>query len=165
MGHGTKPYLFDITRMEETRRLGDLASQEIYPGLTVLLLGNLGTGKTEFVRALGKALGTEEVRSPSFILVNEYDTNPPLAHGDLYRLDEEGGAHELGLEEYPLRGWVLLVEWGERWRHPPEEDLWIFRFTADSSGETSEPLRRIEASSRGNRAGKILERLFRRWEA
>ena len=164
MGLGAEPYLFDITEMEATLRLGDLASREIYPGLTVLLLGNLGTGKTEFVRALGKALGTEEVRSPSFILINEYETNPPLAHGDLYRLDEEG-AEELGLDEYSLRGWVLLVEWGERWQSPPEEDLWIFRFNAEASGTEGTPRRIIEASSRGDRASEILEKLHRKWRA
>jgi tRNA threonylcarbamoyladenosine biosynthesis protein TsaE len=164
MGHGSELYYFDITHMEQTQRLGALASETIYPGLTVLLLGNLGTGKTEFVRALGRTLGTEEVRSPSFILINEYPTSPPLAHADLYRLDE-AGAEELGLEEYPLRGWVLLVEWGERWQFPPEEDLWIFRFAADLSGENCERRRRIDASARGEQAQRALEELFRSWEA
>ncbi|HOO63392.1 MAG TPA: tRNA (adenosine(37)-N6)-threonylcarbamoyltransferase complex ATPase subunit type 1 TsaE [Synergistaceae bacterium] len=164
MGPEIRPCSFDITEMERTTRLGALAAGQIYPGLTVLLLGNLGTGKTEFVRALGNALGTSEVRSPSFILINEYDTEPPLAHADLYRLDEKG-AEELGLEEYPLRKWVLLVEWGERWQTPPTEDLWIFRFTALPSERENKPLRRIEASSRGARAFECLEELYRKWEA
>ena len=164
MDHHSQFYSFDITHMEQTCRLGALASEAIYPGLTVLLLGNLGTGKTEFVRALGRALDTQEVRSPSFILINEYHTAPPLAHADLYRLDEEG-AEELGLEEYPLRGWVLLVEWGERWQFPPEEDLWIFRFEGNLSGEGSEVRRTIDASARGGQAQRALEKLFRRWKA
>ncbi len=153
-------HTFDITPFEETQRLGALTASFIYPGLTVLLLGNLGTGKTEFMRHLGEALGTREVRSPSFILVNEYATTPPVAHADLYRLETPQAVEALNLHEYPLQGWALFVEWGERWETPPEKDLWLFRFSLDYAMPQGK--RMVQLSSRGEKAQESLEKLLKK---
>ena len=108
----------------ETRCFGRLLGLALTPGVTVLLSGNLGAGKTAFVKGVGDALSLTCVRSPSFTLINEYRAERfLLAHADLYRLDEDG-VEELGLEEYVgTEDAVLMVEWPERWRFPPETDV------------------------------------------
>ena len=71
-----------------TRNLGRLLGRVLRPGVTVLLRGDLGAGKTVLVRGVGDELGAKGVRSPSFTLVNEYRTpGLLLVHADLYRLD------------------------------------------------------------------------------
>ena len=82
----------------------------------MLLSGELGTGKTAFVRGLAEGLGVsgDEVSSPTFVLLTRYDGRLRLHHADLYRLRGDGDERELGLEELPGKGGVLAVEWAER---------------------------------------------------
>jgi len=90
-------------------------------GEVVLLSGELGTGKTAFVRGLARGLGADpdEVASPTFVLLTAYAGRLVLHHADLYRLRGDGDEREIGLEELPGRGGVLAVEWAERLREPP----------------------------------------------
>jgi len=89
-------------------------------GEVVLLSGELGAGKTAFVRGLARALGAdpEEVTSPSFVLLTAYPGRLVLHHADLYRLRGDGDEREIGLEELPGKGGVLAVEWADRLREP-----------------------------------------------
>ncbi|MEG1913063.1 MAG: tRNA (adenosine(37)-N6)-threonylcarbamoyltransferase complex ATPase subunit type 1 TsaE, partial [Cloacibacillus sp.] len=96
------------------RRLGALA----FPGLLVLLNGTLGVGKTKFTQGFGAALGYSRVKSPSFIIMSEYDGPLPMLHADLYRLERSYEAETLGIEEYLEDGFTALVEWAERWSKP-----------------------------------------------
>jgi tRNA threonylcarbamoyladenosine biosynthesis protein TsaE len=101
----------------DTKRLARALAGTLAPGDVVVLTGSLGAGKTFLVRALCRALGLAEsvrVVSPTFTLVRELDTKPPIAHADLYRLADPEQALELGLRELRDRGRVLLVEWGEQ---------------------------------------------------
>jgi tRNA threonylcarbamoyladenosine biosynthesis protein TsaE len=80
-------------------------------GDTILLSGPLGAGKTTFARAILHALGWQgPVRSPTFTLLHVYETQPPVAHADLYRVK---GAEGIGLEEY-LDTHLCLIEWPDR---------------------------------------------------
>jgi tRNA threonylcarbamoyladenosine biosynthesis protein TsaE len=90
-------------------------------GEVVLLSGELGAGKTAFVRGLARGLGAdpEEVTSPSFVLLTEYRGRLVLHHADLYRLRGDGDEGEIGLDELPGPGGVLAVEWAERLREAP----------------------------------------------
>ena len=90
-------------------------------GEVVLLSGELGAGKTAFVRGLARGLGAdpEEVTSPSFVLLTAYRGRLVLHHADLYRLRGDGDEREVGLEELPGPGGVLAVEWAERLREAP----------------------------------------------
>lgn len=87
------------------------------PGDVIALRGGLGAGKTTLARGMLSALGlAEEAPSPTFAIVQPYDLTEvrlPVAHVDLYRLDDPAECEELGLEEYRQDG-VLLVEWPER---------------------------------------------------
>jgi len=84
-------------------------------GEVVLLSGELGAGKTTFVRGLARGVGADpgEVSSPTFVLLTTYPGRLTLHHADLYRL-REGGPEDLGLEELPGREGVLAIEWAER---------------------------------------------------
>jgi len=82
----------------------------------LVLSGPLGSGKTFFTRALCRALGlpaSVAVTSPTFTLVHELETVPPLAHADLYRLDSPDAVRELGLLALRDDGFAVVVEWGE----------------------------------------------------
>jgi tRNA threonylcarbamoyladenosine biosynthesis protein TsaE len=90
-------------------------------GEVVLLSGELGTGKTAFVRGLARGLGAspDDVASPTFVLLTSYPGRLTLHHADLYRLRGDGDERELGLEELPGPGGVLAVEWAERLLEAP----------------------------------------------
>ena len=103
-----------ITRSpQETRALGERLSEQLQPGDVLLLLGNLGAGKSELTRGIAKGLGVESaVTSPSFTILNVYDEGRiPLYHFDWYRLESSEELFELGMDEYLGGDGVAVVEW------------------------------------------------------
>ena len=99
-----------------TKLLGRAMAHELTPGDLFILTGPLGAGKTFLVRAMCRALGLEQkvrVTSPTFTLVHEYPTSPPILHADLYRMKLDEDVQSLGLIEQRDAGKVLFVEWGE----------------------------------------------------
>src|SRR5262245_51524276 len=109
-----------LTRSEsETRALARALSPSLLPGDVLLVSGDLGSGKTTFVRGLAEGLGIDsnEVSSPTFTLVHEYRGGRlTLYHADLYRL-ERAATDDLGLEELVVRNGVLAIEWPDRLTH------------------------------------------------
>jgi tRNA threonylcarbamoyladenosine biosynthesis protein TsaE len=107
-----------LTRSEaETTALAKDLARSLVAGDVLLLSGNLGAGKTAFVRGLAEGLGLdpEEVSSPTFTLIHEYRGGTlTLYHADLYRLDR-AATDDLGLEE--LQRGVLAIEWPDRLTH------------------------------------------------
>lgn len=84
------------------------------PGAVLALYGDLGSGKTCFVRGLATALDiTTPVTSPTYTLIHEYPSSPPLYHMDLYRITSPGALYTLGLEEYLEGGGITVIEWAE----------------------------------------------------
>ena len=100
----------------ETEELARALGASMRGGEIVLLSGELGAGKTAFVRGLARGLGVdpEEVASPTFVLLTSYPGRLRLHHADLYRLAGNGDDRELGLEELPGPSGVLAIEWAER---------------------------------------------------
>ena len=100
---------------EATTRLGAAIAPRLAPGETVMLYGPLGMGKSTLARGLIRALTRpdEDVPSPTFTLVQFYETAPPVAHFDLYRLTRPEEAFEIGLDE-ALDDGAALIEWPER---------------------------------------------------
>jgi tRNA threonylcarbamoyladenosine biosynthesis protein TsaE len=91
-----------------------LLGERLRPGDVVLLTGELGAGKTTFVRGVARGTGsTADVASPTFQLVRVYPGRVQLAHVDLYRVENAAELRDLGLEELAEQG-AVVVEWGER---------------------------------------------------
>ncbi len=101
---------------EETIKIASEFGQGVKPGDVICLYGDLGAGKTHFVKGFVKSLGIDpaEVRSPTYTLVNEYSGDLPVFHFDCYRLEHAEEALEFGAEEYFYGGGVCIIEWPER---------------------------------------------------
>jgi tRNA threonylcarbamoyladenosine biosynthesis protein TsaE len=141
----------------ETRRLAAGLGQRLAPGDLVALMGELGSGKTEFVHGLAQGLGVPPevpVASPSFTLVHEYPGRLVLVHIDLYRL--EGLPPELlpELEEYLSGPQVVAVEWAERLEPLLPEDYLEVRLRI--TGETT---RDLTCTGHGRRGEELVEAL------
>lgn len=109
----------DVT---ETIELAQNIESEKFPNMVICLDGDLGSGKTVFVKAFAQAMGIEEVTSPTFNIIKEYEGELPLYHMDVYRVD--GNVDNLGLTEYFDKGGVTIIEWSEMIReYLPEERL------------------------------------------
>lgn len=100
----------------KTQALGEKLAPLVGAGDIIALRGELGAGKTEFVRGLARGLGVspELVSSPTFALVHEYAGRLTLIHIDLYRLDRVEGDFLLELEEFFFGPYVTVIEWSER---------------------------------------------------
>ena len=109
-----------VTHSEaETAAVAREIATALQAGDVLLLSGNLGAGKTAFVRGLAEGLGVdpEDVSSPTFTLIHEYRGGRlTLYHADLYRL-ERAATEDLGLEEFGVNDGVLAIEWPDRLSH------------------------------------------------
>jgi tRNA threonylcarbamoyladenosine biosynthesis protein TsaE len=114
--------LFRTASEEETLALGEQLAARLPVTAAVLLIGNLGAGKTTLAKGIVKGLGAghpDEVASPTFTLIHEYgpqEGGSKVYHVDLYRLDEPRQVAALGLDEIFDDCAVVLIEWGERFR-------------------------------------------------
>jgi tRNA threonylcarbamoyladenosine biosynthesis protein TsaE len=98
----------------DTESLGRRLFRALPAPSFVALYGELGAGKTALVRGMGAEAGTGEVRSPTFTIVHEYETNPRLIHFDAYRLANEEELYAIGFDEYLAQDAVIVLEWAER---------------------------------------------------
>ena len=116
--------MFDLPDAETTTRLGAAVAPLLETGETVLLYGPLGMGKSTLARGLIRALTRpdEDVPSPTFTLVQFYESEPPVAHFDLYRLTRPEEAAEIGLDEALDEG-CAVIEWPERLGEDPA--VWL----------------------------------------
>ncbi len=104
---------------EETAGVAASLARRLAPGTVVLLHGELGVGKTAFVRGFvaGVGIDPEEVSSPTFTVIQQYGGDGGVSHVDLYRL-ESADVEDLGLEELPDDGGLVCIEWAERLPRP-----------------------------------------------
>lgn len=99
---------------EETKKIAKKIAKILKPGDVMYLYGELGSGKTVFVKGICAGLGIdEEITSPSFVIATEYRGTQVVAHIDLYRL-QRGQAGDLPIEEYILQDGVTVIEWADR---------------------------------------------------
>lgn len=98
----------------ETEAAGAAFAKTLVSGAVVAMYGDLGAGKTAFVRGMAIGLGSESrVTSPTFTIVNEYDGRLPIFHFDMYRLGSADELFDIGWEDYLARGGICVVEWSE----------------------------------------------------
>ena len=146
----------DLVDAEATTALGRAVAPRLAPGEAVLLYGPLGMGKSTLARGLIRALAgeDEDVPSPTFTLVQFYETHPPVAHFDLYRLTRPEEAFEIGLDE-ALDVGAALIEWPERLGDDPARALGPDRLTITLSEKGNG--RHATVSGAGAWARKIRE--------
>ena len=109
---------------KETEAVGARVARAVSPGAVIAMRGDMGAGKTVFVRGLARELGyTGRVTSPTFTIVNEYLAPVPVFHFDMYRLEGEEDLYGIGWDDYLKRGGVCVVEWSERVEDALDEDV------------------------------------------
>lgn len=152
-------FVVESRSAHETKSWGRRLASMLEGGELLGLSGELGAGKTCFVKGLahGLALREEEILSPTFTMIQEHRGRLPLYHIDLYRL-ERAGLDDLGLREYLFSEAVAAVEWFERLDEA--EGLEAVSIRIEYAGAN---LRRIEFSARGGRHSAIVARLRKRF--
>jgi tRNA threonylcarbamoyladenosine biosynthesis protein TsaE len=120
---------FVSRRAEDTEAVGEALARELAPDVTLALSGQLGTGKTTFVRGLARGWGIRKaVTSPTFNLYTIYDGSRRLIHFDAYRLNTSGQADDLLIEDFLRSPYCLAVEWPEKvadWLPSPRLNLFF----------------------------------------
>ena len=114
MGPDVSPLCVPLPTRRSTTRLARAMAGTLKPGDLLVLVGDLGAGKTFLTRALCRCLGVSEdiaITSPTFTLVNEHSGEWPIVHVDLYRVGSAAEAEDLGLRERRIDA-VMVVEWG-----------------------------------------------------
>jgi tRNA threonylcarbamoyladenosine biosynthesis protein TsaE len=99
---------------EETVELGKKLGCLLKKGNIIAFFGEVGVGKTAFISGIAKGIGYDDhISSPTFTIVNEYNTNPYIFHFDLYRVNEPEELEIIGFDEYFEREGIVLIEWAE----------------------------------------------------
>ncbi len=138
---------------EETLEFGRTLAKQLPKKVVVLLIGNLGAGKTALSKGILNGLGfadPEEVTSPTFTLIHEYG-NGRAYHIDLYRLDTEAEIATLGLDDLFDREAVVLIEWGERFPRLMPENRIEIRIVPEGEETRSFEVREISGGASRNR--------------
>ena len=151
------PFVFETETPEQTEKLGRQLGLLLESGDVVTLSGELGGGKTCFVRGIVSGVAPESldmVASPTFAILNEYPGAYPVLHYDCYRLCGCDDAVELGLEDHLGGAGICLIEWPERIRDILPDNRIDLKFEySDDSG------RRITFVSHGDRAAEKIDQL------
>jgi len=144
-------------RVSETIRIGKTIGGYLLPGDVVALVGELGAGKTQFIKGLAAGAGIGNptyISSPSFTLINEYPGKIPFYHVDLFRLERETEAEELGLEDYFQGEGITAIEWADKIPSLlPKEMLFIH------IAYTGKNTRSIETIGKGKRFLNLVDQI------
>ena len=143
---------------EETAHLAGTIGKIIREGTVICLDGELGVGKTLFVRALARTLGVEsDVTSPTFNLMNLYEAACPIVHFDLYRITSEEELEDIGFYEYAeATEGIVLIEWAEKFPDAMPADHLSVRIEALNDEE-----RQFTFVAKGKKSRALLEELKR----
>ena len=151
--------IIESSSPRETKAWGRRLASMLEGGEVLALEGDLGVGKTCFIKGLahGLQLSEEQILSPTFTMIQEHRGRLPLYHIDLYRL-ENVALDDLGLREYLFSGAVAAVEWFERLTEANQLSRLSIRLSYSAAN-----CRRIEFVARGERYSKIVDRLRSRF--
>ena len=148
--------LFRTDRQKETVALGRRLGEKLTGGEVITLSGPLGSGKTSFVKGVGSALDilSDHISSPTFILRGDHRGKFPLAHVDLYRLEDPAEAGTLGLFEQEERLTILVIEWPEKAKALLPPDRIDIEFIVEGENK-----RKLCFTTVGNGYGNLLKEL------
>lgn len=148
--------LIEVGSLKETQQFGAKLAEVLRLGDVVALIGELGAGKTHLTQAIAKQLGVhpDDVNSPTFVLIQEYDGSLPVFHIDAYRLNDTDEFLELGADEILSADNICLIEWADRVADVlPKRTI---RIEIVTTGETS---RRISLQCPGDREEEIWQKV------
>jgi len=143
---------YDSDSESGTCAIAARVASAVRPGMLIGLSGELGAGKTVFVRGLVAALGGNpaQVRSPTFTLMNVYEARLPVFHFDLYRLREAGELDGIGFDEFAHGEGVAVAEWADRFAEVVEAaDAWIDLAFGEGDSSRRITVRGLEIAGEG----------------
>ncbi len=141
----------------ETFQVGKGIGNRLLPGDVVALVGELGAGKTQFIKGLAAGVGMgnpNDFSSPSFTLINEYPGKIPFYHIDLFRLGKEKEAETLGLEECFQGGGITAIEWADKIPSLLSEEVLLIHIAY-----TGKNTRSLEIIGKGKRYLNVIEQI------
>ncbi|MCA9133729.1 MAG: tRNA (adenosine(37)-N6)-threonylcarbamoyltransferase complex ATPase subunit type 1 TsaE [Planctomycetales bacterium] len=145
----------ELPTLAATQRLAESLATACETPLTIALIGTLGAGKTQLVRFLCAALGSEaEVTSPTYVLMQSYRGRAKIYHLDFYRLDAAAQVWDLGVDELYEQACLVVIEWADKFPQCLPPDHLTIRLT-QSTGE----LRVAEVTASGPRSQQVLQQL------
>jgi len=141
----------------ETIRIGKSIGIRLLPGDVVALVGELGAGKTQFIKGMATGVGVGKptyISSPSFTLINEYPGRIPFYHIDLFRLEWEKEAEELGLEDYFQGEGITAIEWADKIPALLPKEMLLIHIA-----DTGKNTRSIEFIGKGKRYLNLIDQI------
>jgi len=141
----------------ETIQIGKSIGSHLLPGDVVALVGELGSGKTQFIKGMATGVGVGKptyISSPSFTLINEYPGRIPFYHIDLFRLEWEKEAEELGLEDYFQGEGITAIEWADKIPALLPKEILLIRIAY-----TGKNIRSIEIIAKGKRYLNLIDQI------
>lgn len=155
--------LYTSSSPEDTGKIGQCLGNVAKKGYIICLVGDLGVGKTEFVKGLAKGLEVEDyITSPTFTIVNEYKGRLPLYHFDVYRIDHVDEMYEIGYEEYFYGEGVTVIEWADLISEIiPEENITV---TITKDLEMGEDYRNIKIETSGEMYNSLVREMIEKCE-
>ncbi len=143
--------------MEETLEFGERLSHVLTGGDVLALVGDMGVGKTLLTRGIAMGLGIpgEQVNSPTFTIIQAYESPIPVIHVDLYRLEDPSAIWQLGLEDYFTPENIVIIEWADRFIQALPPDHLTIQL---EHGET-ETIRHVTIRGTGPRSTHIITAL------
>lgn len=146
----------------ETENFGERVGQNVEPGQIICLSGDLGVGKTAFVKGIAKGLGVEGyITSPTFTIVNEYHGKFRLYHFDVYRVNDIDELYEIGFDEYIFGDGISVIEWAELIEPIiPKDRLWI---NIDKDIAKGDDYREIVLKPLGQRYEELTHKISAVW--
>ena len=135
---------YESYSQKQTEEIGFNMAQDARAGSFYALIGDLGAGKTAFVRGFARGLGVDEVSSPTFAIVNEYEGSLPMYHFDVFRIGSADELIDTGYEEYFYGNGVSLVEWADMVLDALPQNAIILKFERDAN--LGDNFRRIEVT-------------------
>ncbi|MFY4730860.1 tRNA (adenosine(37)-N6)-threonylcarbamoyltransferase complex ATPase subunit type 1 TsaE [Nitrospira sp. BLG_2] len=156
MAISISPLGLTLSSPEETESFGYAIGRLLRGGEVLALIGELGAGKTAFVRGIGAGLGipAASVTSPTYLIVQEYQGRLPLIHIDLYRLQNAQETESIGLSDYLTGDAAVAIEWADRFPRLLPEDRLEVRFF-----HRTRTTRRARVEARGSRSRSLLARI------
>lgn len=149
-------YTYISQSENDTMSFAQLLAKQTSLGDIIILSGDLGSGKTKFVQGFLKYYGLEnEISSPTFTIVNEYPSVPPLFHFDVYRLADVDEFYAIGGEEYFENG-ICIIEWGEIIQDALPKDYIHIQFERNDNDENT---RILNITSYGEKYDELLNKL------